>query len=153
MESSAQSRWVGRFEGPLPTCLPRLPSSSCHAPKRMRMSAPAGLAPQRSASLCMEDSLFKEGSLALKSILCNGSSATDNSADGSPANGSSATEKAGNDYLAGSKLTYADITAFCYVCFLFSGFFAGEFENSALVTPIPVYPMPFCTMGHFNWYA
>mmetsp|Transcript_10990 Transcript_10990/g.28675 ORF Transcript_10990/g.28675 Transcript_10990/m.28675 type:complete len:221 (-) Transcript_10990:393-1055(-) len=34
-------------------------------------------------------------------------------------------EKAGNDYLAGSKLTYADITAFCYVCFLFSGFFAG----------------------------
>ncbi|KAF5841066.1 glutathione S-transferase [Dunaliella salina] len=34
-------------------------------------------------------------------------------------------EKAGNGYLAGSKLTYADIAAFCYVCFLLSGMFAG----------------------------
>eukprot|EP00967_Tisochrysis_lutea_P101402 scaffold152123_cov22-Tisochrysis_lutea.AAC.1 len=42
-------------------------------------------------------------------------------------------EKAGNSYLAGSKLTYADIAAFCYVCFLLSGMFAGEFENSAIL--------------------
>ncbi|RRR13615.1 hypothetical protein CVV73_26600, partial [Enterobacter hormaechei] len=34
-------------------------------------------------------------------------------------------EKAGNDYLAGSKFTYADVNAFCYVSFLLSGIFAG----------------------------
>ncbi|KAF5826427.1 glutathione S-transferase, partial [Dunaliella salina] len=34
-------------------------------------------------------------------------------------------EKAGSNYLAGPKLTYADIAAFCYVSFLLSGMFAG----------------------------
>ncbi|KAF5826946.1 hypothetical protein DUNSADRAFT_1705 [Dunaliella salina] len=35
-------------------------------------------------------------------------------------------EDAGSNYLAGPKLTYADIAAFCYVSFLLSGMFAGE---------------------------